>query len=232
MERSLLVCLRARIYPRCNSSPLSGFNIKDVLASGRETLKGLDVFQNKKCFGSIVAVSLLWTAVVAFAQEARMSPYQDEQDGVSAGGKWTDFRSEDKMTGAKKVRFELLANNYFREDPDYKPRVEVICTNGKYQYADFNPGARLGQPDYPGFWGQPKMEVMVRIDGSHEHKGWNWVRGHFLAMDKGTVRGAMGAQVFNVEVKTRTGYAIAEFSPEGLNLDEVRHACDLTPHKP
>jgi hypothetical protein len=58
------------------------------------------------------------------------------------------------------------------------------------------------------------------------------VRGHFLAMDKGTVRGAMGAQVFNVEVKTRTGYSIAEFSPEGLNLDEVKHACDLTPHKP
>ena len=28
------------------------------------------------------------------------------------------------------------------------------------------------------------------------------------------------------------GYAIAEFSPAGLNLDEVRHACDLTPHKP
>ena len=53
----------------------------------------------------------------------------------------------------------------------------------------FNPGERLGRPDYPGFWGQPKMEVMVRIDGSHDHKGWNWVRGHFLAMDKGTVRG-------------------------------------------
>jgi len=34
------------------------------------------------------------------------------------------------------------------------------------------------------------------------------------------------------EVRTRTGYKIAEFSPAGLNLDEVRHACDLTPHKP
>ena len=41
-------------------------------------------------------------------------------------------------------------------------------------------------------------------------------------MDKGTIRGAIGAQIFNVEVKTRTGYAIAEFSPAGLNLDEVR----------
>jgi len=161
-----------------------------------------------------------------------MSPYQDEKDGVSAGGKWMEFHSEDKMTGAKKVRFELLANNYFKEDPDYKPRVKLVCTNGKYEYADFDPGARLGRPDYPGFWGQPKMEVMVRFDGVHNHKGWNWIRGRFLAMDKGTIRNAIGAQIFNVEVRTRTGFAIAEFSPAGLNLDEVRKSCDLTPKKP
>jgi hypothetical protein len=167
-----------------------------------------------------------------FAQQGAMSPYQDEQDGMSAGGKWMQFRSEDKMTGAKKVRFELLSNNFLREDPDYKPRVEIVCSDGKYQYADFNPGQRLGHPDYPGFWGQPKMEVRVRIDGSHDNKGWNWVRGRFLSMDKGTVRGALGAQVFNIEVRTRTGYSIAEFSPAGLNLDEMKHACDLTPRKP
>jgi len=161
-----------------------------------------------------------------------MSPYQGEQDGVSAGGKWLEFHSEDKMTAAKKARFELVSNNYLREDPDSKPKVELVCSNGKYQFADFNPGARLGRPDYPGFWGQPKMEVMVRIDGSHDHKGWNWVRGHFLSMDKGTVRGMLGAEVFNIEVRTRSGAQIAEFSPAGLNLDEVRHACDLTPHKP
>jgi hypothetical protein len=178
------------------------------------------------------AASLILLAASAFAQEGSMSPYQGEQDGVSAGGKWMEFRSEDKMTGAKKVRFELLANNYLREDPDYKPRVELICSDGKYQRAAFNPGARLGRPDYPGFWGQPKMEVMVRIDGSHDHKGWNWERDRVLAMDKGTVRGAIGAQVFNVEVRTRAGYSIAEFSPAGLNLDEVKHVCDLTPHKP
>ncbi len=181
---------------------------------------------------AVLACVTLLFAASAFAQNGAMSPNQGEQDGVSAGGNWMEFRSEDKMTGAKKVRFELLSNNYLKEDPDYKPRVELMCTNGKYEYADFNPGARLGRPDYPGFWGQPKMEVLVRIDGYHEHKGWNWVRGHFLSMDKGTVRGAMRGQVFNVEVKTRTGYAIAEFSPNGLNLDEVKHACDLTPHKP
>jgi hypothetical protein len=171
-------------------------------------------------------------AVSAVAQEGAMSPYQDEKDGVSAGGKWMEFQSDDKMTGAKKVRFVLVANNYFKEDPDSKPKVAMVCNNGKLQYADFNPGERLGRPDYPGFWGQPKMEVMVRIDGHHEHKGWNWVRGHFLAMDKGTVRGVLGAEVFNVEVRTRSGPQIAEFSPAGLNLDEVRKSCDLTPHKP
>ncbi len=42
----------------------------------------------------------------------------------------------------------------------------------------------------------------------------------------------IGAQLFNVEVRTRTGYEIAEFSPAGLNLDEVKHSCDLTPQKP
>jgi len=179
-----------------------------------------------------VLVCNVLTAVSALAQNGAMSPYQGERDGVSAGGNWMQFQSEDKMTGAKKVRFELVANNYFREDPDYKPRVEIFCSDGKYERAEFDPGARLGRPDYPGFWGQPKMEVMVRIDGSHDHKGWNWVRGRFLSMDKGTVRGAIGAQVFNVEVRTRGGYAIAEFSPGGLDLNEMRHACDLTPHKP
>jgi hypothetical protein len=208
---------------------------EDVLCR-RKTLKVLCQLHSKNHYalaaGQIFASVLLIAATVtAFAQE-RMSPYQDEQDGVSAGGKWTEFRSEDKMTGAKKVRFELLSNNYLREDPDSKPRVELVCSNGKYEAADFNPGARLGRPDYPGFWGQPKMEVMVRIDGSHEHKGWNWVRGHFLAMDKGTVRGMIGAEVFNVEVRTRSGSQIAEFSPAGLDLGEVRKACDLTPHKP
>jgi len=161
-----------------------------------------------------------------------MSPYQDERDGVSAGGKWMEFESEDKMTGAKRVRFELLADNYFREDPEYKPRVELFCSNGKLSLADFNPGVRLGRPDYPGFWGQPKMEVMVRIDDSHSRHGWNWVRGHFLAMDKGTTRGFIGAQTFKVEVRTKSGPQIAEFYPEGLDLSRVKTACDLTPKKP
>jgi hypothetical protein len=197
-----------------------------------ETLKLLRLLQNKNAAGAGVAgFFLMLAAMAASAQRGAMSPYQGEQDGVSAGGNWMEFRSEDKMTGAKKVRFELQANNYFKQDPDYKPRIEVVCKDGKWDHADFDPGTRLGRPDYPGFWGQPKMEVMVRADSSHDHKGWNWVRGRFLAMDKGTIRAALGAQVFNVEVKTRSGYAIAEFSPAGINLDEMKHACDLSPHK-
>jgi hypothetical protein len=171
-------------------------------------------------------------ATVACAQSGAMSPYQGEADGVSAGGKWLEFASTDKMTGAKKVRFELQSDNYFKEDPEYKPRVNLICTNGKLKLADFNPGVRLPPPNRPGFWGQPQLEVEVRVDDTHYFKGWNWMRGHFLSMDKGTVRGMIGAQVFNIAMPNRSGREIAEFSPGGLNLDRVKQACDLTPKKP
>ena len=186
--------------------------------------------RNAFAAGAILAAVLL-CAASSLAQGA-MSPYQGEQDGVSAGGKWMEFHSEDKMTGAKKVRFELVSDNYFREDPDYKPRVELFCEDGKLKLADFNPGVRLPPPNRPGFWGQPQLEVEVRIDDFHTRHGWNWVRGHFLSMDKGTVRGLLGAQIFKVALRTRSGRQIAEFSPAGLNADQVRHACDITPKKP
>ena len=170
--------------------------------------------------------------IPAFAQGS-MSPYQDEQDGVSAGGKWMSFQSVDKMTGKKRVRFELVSNNYFKEDPDYKPRIELFCEDGKLKTAEFNPGVRLPPPNRPGFWGQPQLEVEVRIDDYHGFHGWNWEpRGRALSMDKGTVRGAMGAQVFNIALPNRNGREIAEFSPAGLNVDQVRSACDLTPKRP
>jgi hypothetical protein len=201
-----------------------------------ETLNGLGFVKQRR--STMVARLLLASsimicaAVSARAQTGTMTPYQDERDGVSAGGKWLEFDSEDKMTGARKVRFLLVADNYFREDPDYKPRVQLFCTDGKLTLADFNPGVRLGRPDYPGFWGQPKMEVLVRIDDYHTHHGWNWVRGHFLSMDKGTVRGLIGAQNFKLEVRTKSGPQIAEFSPSGLDLQRVRQACGLTPKRP
>ena len=149
-----------------------------------------------------------------------------------AGGKWMEFQSEDKMTGAKKVRFELLANNPFREDPNYPPRVELFCEDGKLKFSDFNPGVKLPPPNRPGFWGQPQLEVEVRIDDMHNFHGWNWEGDRFLSMDKGTTRGLIGAQLFRIALPTRSGRQIAEFSPAGLNLDEVRKACDITPKKP
>jgi hypothetical protein len=175
---------------------------------------------------------MLGAATWAYAQSGRMSPYQGEADGVGAGGQWLEFQSTDKMTGATRVRFELQSNNYFREDPQYKPRVNLICDNGKLKLADFNPGVRLARPNRPGFWGQPQLEVEVRVDDVHYYKGWNWMRGHFLSMDKGTVRGMMGANIFNIALPTRSGRQIAEFSPSGLNLDRVKQACDLTAKRP
>lgn len=177
-----------------------------------------------------LAIPVLLCSALAFAQGSSMSPYQGEKDGVSAGGKWMMFQGEDKMTGAKRVRFELLAENYFREDPDYKPRVELICEGGKYKLASFNPAVRV-PPNRPGFWGQPQLEAEVRIDDVHYHHGWNW-EGRFLSMDKGTARGLMGARVFNVAIATRSGRQIAEFQPEGLDMAQVHKACDLTPKKP
>jgi hypothetical protein len=179
-----------------------------------------------------ISLVLCVVAPAGNAQRRVPSPNQDEVDGVSAGGRWTEFSAEDKMTGEQKVRFELLANNYLSQDQDYKPRIELMCVGGKYKYGDFNPGIRLGPPNRPGFWGQPQMEVMVRIDEAHDYHGWNWVRDRFLSMDKGSVRGLMGAQIFNVQIRGRRGQEIAEFSPGGLDLSRVKQACDLTPKKP
>jgi hypothetical protein len=184
--------------------------------------------------GKIAVMFLLlftW-AGLAFAQNGAMSPNQDESDGVNVGGNWLEFHSTDKMTGAKKVRFELQSNNYFREDNEYKPRVNLICDNGKLKLADFNPGFRLPPPNRPGWWGQPQIEVEVRVDGAHYHKGWNWLRGRYLSMDKETVRGLIGGQVVNIALPMRNGREIAEFSPAGLDLGRVREACDLKPKKP
>ena len=147
------------------------------LFSGRKQLAPFITF--------FLALLLVCSAALAVsAQSVAFSPYPGESDGVSVGGKWMEFHSEDKMTGAKKVRFELLADNYLSEDPDYKPRIELSCTNGKHTDTDFNPGIRLGPPNRPGFWGQPQMRVMVRVDETHSYHGWNWIRDRFLSWIK------------------------------------------------
>jgi hypothetical protein len=184
----------------------------------------------KALFSGLVLVGV--AAISAGAQRTVLSPNQGESDGISVGGQWVEFHSEEKMTGAKKVRFEILSDNYLREDPDYKPRIELTCTDGKYTSAEFNPGIRLGPPNRPGFWGQPQMEVMVRVDQSHSNHGWNWIRDRFLSMDKGTARELIGARVFKVQIPSGGGPEIAEFSPAGLNLARIKQACDLTPKKP
>jgi hypothetical protein len=188
--------------------------------------------RSKLMAGAVFLSFLIAMTALANAQNGVMSPNQGESDGVSAGGNWLEFSSIDKMTGAKRVRFQLLSNNYFREDPEYKPRVNLYCDNGKLKFPDFNPGVRLPPPNRPGFWGQPQLVVRVRVDDTNYRKGWNWMRGHFLTMDKGTVRGMIGAQVFNVQLPTRSGSQIAEFSPAGLDLGRIKQACDLTPKKP
>lgn len=75
------------------------------------------------------------------------------------------------------------------------------------------------------------MEVVVRVDNSHSNHGWNW-NGRSLAMDKGATRELIGAQIFRIEFLGRGGREIAEFSPGGIDLAGISHACDLTPKKP
>jgi hypothetical protein len=76
------------------------------------------------------------------------------------------------------------------------------------------------------------MEVMVRVDESHSYHGWNWIHDRFLSMDKGTARALIGARIFNVQIRSRYGPEIAEFSPAGLDLAKIRQVCDLTPKRP
>jgi hypothetical protein len=182
-----------------------------------------------------LAGCMLVCSLSVFAQDnaGAMSPYQGESDGVNVGGKWIEFHSEDKMTGAKKARFELQADNYFKEDADFKPRVELFCSDGKLNVADFDPGEKMRPNRPPGPWGQPQIEVMVRVNDNHYYRGWNWLPNHRLSMDKGTTRELIGAQVFKLEVPTRDGgRQIAEFSPAGLDLGRVKQVCDLTSKKP
>jgi hypothetical protein len=154
-----------------------------------------------------------------------------QESGTNAGGKWMEYASQDQMTLAKNARFEIDADNSL-PGSNASPKIVLYCTDGKMKLADFNPGARIAPPNRPGFWGQPQMEVLVRVDNSHSNHGWNWVNGHFLSMDKGTTRELLGAQVFKVEIQTPQGPAIASFSPGGLDLGRVKKACGLTPKKP
>jgi len=156
----------------------------------------------------------------------------NHEDGASTGGNWKVLESEDPMTAAKRVTFEIVSNNSSKEDRYSRSKITLYCENGKFKRSEFTPDSRLAPPNRPGFWGQPQMEVMVRVDDRHDYHGWNW-NGRFLAMDKGTTRELIGAQIFRIEFGARRGGPeIAEFSPSGLDLSRVSHACGLTPKKP
>ena len=194
-------------------------------------------FLNFRSAGKLLAAGLFLCGVLMHAQnrpERRddRANYDRSDNGVSAGGKWTEYRAEDRMTAAKRVRFELPAENSCDGDTDEQARILLYCTDGKLNLADFRPNVRIGRPDWPGFWGQPQMRVRVRADNDHHDHSWNWVNGHFLSMDKGTARELMGAHLFRIEFRTPEGPRIAEFSPAGLDLNRVRDACGLTPKKP
>jgi hypothetical protein len=171
----------------------------------------------------LVIAGILLGAVAGLAQE--------KSPGVSAGGKWMEFHAEDKMTAAQRVRFELPADN--EGDDDRSARVILYCTNGKLELADFRPNSKMAGPNNATWWsGKPQMSVRVRVDQSHRNHNWNWVNGHFLAMDKDTAREMIGSRIFKIEFQTPQGSQIAEFSPLGLNLDRVKQACHLKPEKP
>src|SRR5260370_35924687 len=99
------------------------------------------------------------------------------------------------MTAAKRVRFELLSDNSLRSNrDDADTKIELFCENGKFKASNFSPGVRLGPPNRPGFWGQPQMEVRVRVDNTHRDHGSN-CNGNHLATAKGPTRELACAQM-------------------------------------
>lgn len=184
---------------------------------------------------SFLASGKFWGRILATASLVllcSMSGIADQQDpGVSAGGKWMEYHAEDKMTAAKRVRFELPADNEGNDEAS--ARVILFCVNGKLDLADFRPNTRMAGPNRPSWWsGKPQMTVRVRVDQSHNNRSWNWVNGKFLAMDKDTARQMIGAKTFKVEFRTKEGPQIAEFSPWGLDLGRVKQYCSIKPQKP
>ena len=188
------------------------------------------LFDRVGCIRSTVPQASFLVLLVLIS--AYTLPAQEDEggQGLSAGGKWTQYSSEDRMTAQHRTRFELPAENL--PNSDNEARIVLYCTDGQLTLADFHPGSKLARPNWPGFWGQPQMRVRVRFDDSHDEHGWNWVRGHFLAMDKGTTRAMLGANIFRIEFQTPQGPEVAEFAPAGIDLAAVHKACGLTPKKP
>ena len=147
----------------------------------------------------------------------------------SAGGKWVETTPvEEKMTGKQRIRFELEADN-FLPGAEARPKIILFCVGGKLKLGDFRPNVRLAPPNRESFGGRPRLKVMVRVDNTHYNKNWDWVNGDFLAMDEDTVRKLIKSSIFKIQIDTRQGVQIAEFSTGGLNLAQVKQDCSLKP---
>jgi len=193
--------------------------------------KGSIVNTNSGFMRYSVLALLVLSVTGAFARRPGVGDDQDRRDnGNSAGGQWTQYRSEDRMTAEKRARFVLRANN--EPDSDDSASIVLHCSDGELKLSVFHPNLRLARPNWIGFWGRPQMHVRVRMDDAHDEHNWNWINGHFLTMDKGTTRELLGARMARIEFQTPDGPRIAEFSPAGLDVRLVHDACGLTPKRP
>jgi len=171
--------------------------------------------------GLLTLCAAILLCLAAGAQnQPRVSP-------INAGGPWQEYDSHDPMTDVKRSRFELAGDNPLRNSSAH-PKINIYCENGKFLFGHFDPLVRV-DPNRPGFWGQPQVQVVVRVDSHNDRHSWNW-DGHFLAMDKDSVRGLIGATVFKVQLPgPGVPENIATFSPAGLDLPEFDKACHLKP---
>jgi hypothetical protein len=199
----------------------------DTSVSQGRTLKTRSLPANARHYSFVLKSALISGLLLSAGAVSSRA----QNDAINAGGNWMEYRSEDTMTAARRVRFELRADGQPRQPEPFQPRVEILCENGSYKASNFTPGVRLAPPNRPGFWGQPQMEVTVRVNDSHSSHGWNWTPDS-LTMDKGTIREMIGAHIFRIQYLGNGGPSIAEFSPAGLDLARVSKSCGLTPKKP
>src|SRR5262249_52954645 len=131
---------------------------------------------------------------------------QKEPRGPEARGPYDDYPAPRGQYDSRGPRPQRDS----RENAPPQPRIVIYCENGSFKRADFVPAMRIAPPNRPGFWGQPQMQVRVRVNDTPSNHGWNWSP-DFLAMDKDTTRELIGAQLLRVEFLGDRGPVIAEF---------------------
>jgi|HubBroStandDraft_6_1064221.scaffolds.fasta_scaffold526896_1 hypothetical protein len=134
--------------------------------------------------------------------------------GISAGGKWMEYQSQDKM-GAHQIRFELDGDNILRGGTA-SPKVILFCGDGKIELSDFRPNISVASR---------KVGVRVNVDDHESHQSWQSVNGHFLKMDGQTTHELISAKILKLALDTPDGPQTAQFSPAGLDPNLVKQAC-------